>query len=241
MRTSTTVAGLSTIAFALAGIAWFALEITPPGLGFEDTDNPAVMLGFVRAHPDIYVHAGLALILMAITLTVAVLGVAEVAARRANSLGLRTASAFGLFAAAFFLMHAGIRIGSSGPLLHIGGLKDEWGEVAYLASQVAGQALQIGGIVGLCLWAVGLSLIGIQTRIFPLALLALAVFPVIRLVTGTLGPLGLLPDSDLLWVLSIAAIPGTMLWCLVLGLVLLRRGLQSAVEPRLGPVTAGGG
>jgi len=69
VRTPTRVSGLSTIAFALAGIAWFALEITPPGLGFEDTDNPAVMLGFVRAHPDIYVNAGLALILMAITLT----------------------------------------------------------------------------------------------------------------------------------------------------------------------------
>ena len=58
-RTATRVVGLSTIAFALAGIAWFALEVTPPGLGFEDTDNPTVMLDFVRAHPDIYVNAGL--------------------------------------------------------------------------------------------------------------------------------------------------------------------------------------
>ena len=240
MRLSTRVAGLSTIAFALAGTAWFAFEMTPVGLGFEDTDNPAVMVSFVRTHPDIYVDAGLALILMAIALTAAVVTVAEVAAPRANSPALRWASAFGLFAAAFFLIHGGIRVGSSGPLLHIAGLKEEWGEVAYLAAQVTGQALLVSGIVGLCLWAIGLSLIGIQTRVFPIALCALGAFPAIRLVTGTLGPLGLLPDSDLLWVFSIAAIPGTMLWCLVLGLVLLRRGFRSALEPRLDPAAAGG-
>ncbi|MBA2381551.1 MAG: hypothetical protein H0V73_05510 [Chloroflexi bacterium] len=240
MKLSTRVAGLSAIVFALAGLAWFAFEVTPVGLGFEDTDNPAVMVSFIRTHPDVYVDAGLALIMMAIALTAAVLTVADVAAERANSAALRWASAFGLFAAAFFLVHGGIRIGSSGPLLHIADLKGEWGEVAYLAAQVTGQALAIGGIVGLCLWAIGLSLIGIQTRVFPLALCALAAFPAIRLVTAILGPLRLLPDSELLWAISIAAIPGTMLWCLTLGLVLLRRGFQSAVQSRLDPATAGG-
>lgn len=236
--TSARAAALSTIVFAFAGAAWFAFEIAPVGLGFEDTDNPAVMLRFVRAHPDIFVNAGLALIVMAITFTVAVLGVAEGLGPRSNSLLLRSASAFGLVAAAFFLMHAGIRIGTSGPLLHIGGLNEDWGEVAYLAAQVVGQALLIGGIVGLCLWAVGLCLVGIQTRVLPLPLCLLGVLPAIRLVTGTLGPLRLLPDSDLLWVLSVAAIPGTMLWCLLLGLVLLRRGIEPAAERPREPVTA---
>lgn len=231
------VAGSATIVFAIAGASWFYLEITPVGLGFEDTDNPAVMLGFVRAHPDVYVNAGLALLVMAVALTAAVLAVADVAASRANSLALRSASAFGLFAAALFLVHAGIRIGSSGPLIHIAGLKDEWGEAAYVAAQVAGQALSIGGIVGLCLWSVGLSLIGLRTKVFPLGLCVLGAFPAIRLVTGTLGPLGLLPDIDGLWVISIALIPGTMIWFLVLGLVLLRRGFASG-EPRLDPATA---
>ncbi|MEO6349958.1 MAG: hypothetical protein ABIP53_04830, partial [Candidatus Limnocylindrales bacterium] len=185
-----------------------------------------------------YINAGLALLLMAVTLSAAVLTVAEVVGARANVAALRWASAFGLVASAFFLLHAGIRIGSSGPLLHMASQRAEWGEIAYLAAQVTGQALTIGGIVGLCLWAVGLSLIGLRTKVFPLALCALGVFPALRLVTGTMGPLGILPDSELLWVFSIAAIPGTMLWCFVLGLVLLRRSIRSTSQPRLDPASA---
>ena len=48
---------LSVIVFALAGIAWIALESTPPRLGFEDTDNPSVMVEFIRAHPEVFVRA----------------------------------------------------------------------------------------------------------------------------------------------------------------------------------------
>ena len=54
---------LSVIVFALAGIAWFALESTSPRLGFEDTDSPAVMIRFIRAYPGVFVQAGMALIL----------------------------------------------------------------------------------------------------------------------------------------------------------------------------------
>ena len=75
---------LSVIVFALAGIAWFALESTPPRLGFEDTDNPAVMVEFIRAHPEVFVQAGMALILMAVSLTIAVLSVAEVIGTRSG-------------------------------------------------------------------------------------------------------------------------------------------------------------
>ncbi len=85
-------------AVALAGIAWFALESTPPRLGFEDTDNPAVMVRFIRAYPEVFVQAGMALILMAISLTVAVLAVAEVIGPRSGAVGLRSTSALGLFA-----------------------------------------------------------------------------------------------------------------------------------------------
>ena len=240
VRNTTRVAALSSIVFALASIAWFALELIPPSLGFEDTDNPAVMLRFVRAHPDVYVQAGIALILMAITLTVATLAVADVAAPRSDSLAVRCVSAFGLIAAAFYLLSGALRIGASGPLLHFASLKDEWGEAAYLAVQVASQGLLISGIVALCLWAVGLSLIGLRTKVIPVALCALGIFPAIRLVTGLLGPLGALPDSDLLWVLSITSIPGVMLWCLLLGIVLLRRGFGSAEDPHVdrAPVVA---
>jgi hypothetical protein len=136
---------LSVIVFAVVGIAWFALEIAPPALGFEDTDSPAVMLPFLRQHSELSVYAGIAVIIMAITLTVATFTVSDVVAPRANSLAIRSTSALGIFSAAFLFM-------------------------------------------------------------------------------GLLGPLGVLPDDmpDVLWIVFMVSIPGVMLWCLVLGLVLLR-------------------
>ena len=239
MRNTTMAGALASIVFALAGIALFILETTPPRLGFEDTDNPAVMVRFVQAYPDVFIYAGLALILMAISLTAATLAVGDAFAPRSNPLAVRCVSAFGLLAAAFFLLSAALHIGASGPLLHMAGLRAEWGEAAYLAFNVANQASGIMGIFMLCAWAVGLSLIGLRTRVIPIALCALGILPAIRLVTGVLGPLGLLPDSEFLWIIGMASIPGVMVWCLVLGLVLLRRGFGSEAEPRLAPATAG--
>jgi hypothetical protein len=230
---------LSVIVFGLAGIAWFALESTPPRLGFEDTDDPAVMVEFIRAHPEVFVQAGMALILMAVSLTIGVLSVAEVVGTRSGGVGQRSISSFGLFAAAFFLFGGGIRIGSSGPLLHMAGLRTEWGEGAYLAAQVVSQAVLIGGLLALCLWAVGLSLIGLRTKTLPLALCILGILPAFRIVSGTLAPLGLMPDAEILWLMSMASILGTILWCLLLGVVLLRRSFAETSELAVGPGFAG--
>ncbi len=239
MRSTTRVAALSTFLFALAGIVWFVLEGTPPRLGYEDTDDPAVMVGFIRQYPQVFVQSGTMLVLMAISLTIAVLAVAEVVGPRSGTVGLRSTSAFGLFSAGLFLFGGSVRIGSSGPLLHMAGLREEWGEGAYLAAQVVSQALLIGGILALCLWAVGLSLIGLRTKAIPLALCVLGVLPAFRIASGMLGPLGLLPDSDVLWIISIASIFGTILWCFILSLVLLRRSFGSTAEPAAEPATAG--
>lgn len=228
MKTSARVAGLSVIAFAVLGIFWFILEGTPPRLGFEDTDDPSVMVRFIREQPAVFVHAGAALLLMAISLTVAVLAVAALVAPRSGQVGLWSTSVFGLFAAGLFLFGGAVRIGSSGPLLHMAGLREEWGEGAYLAAQVVSQAVLIGGIFALCLWTVGLSLIGIRTKVIPLALCVLGVLPAFRIVGGMLGPLGLLPDVDIFWIISILSILGTILWCLILGIVLLVRSIGSA-------------
>ena len=214
---------LSVIVFALAGIAWLALESTPPRLGFEDTDSPAVMVEFIRAHPEVFIQAGMALIVMAISLTITVLAVAEVIGPRSGAVGLRSTTAFGLFAAALFMFGGGIRIGSSGPLLHMAELRTAWGDGAYLAVQVSSQAVLIVGLLALCLWAVGLSLIGLRTKVLPLALCVLGILPAFRIVSSTLGPLGLMPGTEIVWLVSMASILGTILWCLLLGVVLLRR------------------
>lgn len=238
MKNTARAAGLSIIAFALAGVLWFVLESTPPRVGFEDTDNPAIMVEFVRTHPEVFVHAGIALIVMAISLTVAVLAIAEVMGPRSGAVGLRSSSAFGLFAAAFFMFGGAIRIGSSGPLLHMAGLRDEWGDGAYLAAQVVSQGVLIGGIFVLCLWVVGLSVIGLRTKALPLALCVLGILPAFRIVSSTLGPLGLLPDAEVLWLIGMAAILGTILWCLLLGVVLLRRSFESTAGSFVDPALA---
>lgn len=226
-RSPIRIAAISTSVFALAAIAWFVLEGTPPRLGFEDTDDPSVMVEFIRQHPEVFVQAGALLVLMAISLAIAVLAVEDVVRRQPGGVGLRSTSIFGLFAAAFFLFGGAVRIGSSGPLLHMAGLREGWGEGAYVAAQVVSQAVLIGGVFAVCLWAVGLSLIGVRTKVIPLALCALGVLPAFRIVSGLLGPLGLMPDVGGLWVISIASIFGTILWCLILGIVLLRRSFRS--------------
>lgn len=232
MRSTARVGAISIIVFALAGIAWSALELAPPILGFGDTDDPAVSLQFLREHSDIYVKAGIVLILMAITLTVATFAVSDVVAPRSNSLALRSTSAFGLFSAAFFFGHGALRMGS-GPLLHIDSLNHDWGEAAYLAVQMVGiHGFAQAAIFTLCTWAIGISLIGLRTKTIPLVLCALGVIPAFRLLGGLLGPLGFLPEGLwFLWPLFMASIPGVMLWCLILGIVLLRRGFRSMENP----------
>ena len=103
---------------------------------------------------------------------------------------------------------------------------------------MVGQALLISGIVGICVWAVGLSLIGLRTGALPVALCVLGFVPAFRLVGGILGPLGALPDVEGLWVLGMISIPGTMVWFLLLGMVLVRRGSGSVGEQDVVAVTA---
>lgn len=129
----------------------------------------------------------------------------------------------GIFSAAFLFIHGVVRL-SVEPLLYIDSLDRDWGEAAYLVVQVVGvHGFAQAGVFALCLWAIGISLIGLRTRALPVAVCLLGAIPVIR-VLGLLGPLGVLPDDmpDVLWIVFMVSIPGVMLWCLVLGLVLLR-------------------
>ncbi len=232
--TTVRLGALSVIVFAVAGIAWFALEIAPPALGFENTDSPAVMLPFLREHASLSVYAGLVLVVMAISLMVATLFVWDTIAPRADSLAVRSASAFGVFSAAFFLIHGVIRLAVE-PVLFIDDLNHAWGESAYLIVQVMGiHGFAQAGSLSLCMWAVAISLIGLRTRALPLALCVLGVIPALRLLGLLGGPLNVLPDG--LWIVFMLAIPGVMLWCLLLGLVLVRRAFMGSVTPRVDAV-----
>lgn len=229
MRSTNLVAGVSIVAFAILALISFLLESVPAQLGFEG-DDPASMVRFVRENPDVFPRAGAVLILMSITLTIGTLAALEALSGRANGLALRIVTAFGSFAAVLFLVHGAMRIASSGPVLFIAGMREEFGEGAYLAVQMAGvHGVGVAGILALSLWATGLSLIGVRSRAIPLALALLGILPALRL-ASVLGPLGLLPDSEIIWLISLAAIFGLVLWTLLFGLVLLARGLRAAPQ-----------
>ena len=218
---SARIGALSLIVFAIAGIVWFALEVAPPALGFEDTDSPAVMLPFLREHSDLSVAAGYILFVMATAMIVATFAATDALAPRASELAIRTTSAFGILAAAFFFMLGVIR-SSVLPLLYIDGLNHTWGEAGYVTVQLMTiHGFAQAGSLALCLWAVGISLIGLRTRALPLAICLLGFIPALRVVGLLFGPLEVLPD--VLWIVFMLAIPGVMVWCLLLGLVLLRR------------------
>jgi hypothetical protein len=71
---------------------WVTLELLPPALGFDDTDNPAVSLDYLRQYPQFYLLAGATVFIMAIANIVASFAVrvpALAASRRDPLKGLR--------------------------------------------------------------------------------------------------------------------------------------------------------
>lgn len=212
------------IVASLAGIAWTALELVQPSLGFDDTDSPGVTLKFLAIHADVWVNASMVLLLLAGSLLVATFAVSDVLAQQSSRLTVRSISAAGTFAAACFFMFGVLR-GSAHPLLYIEALDRAWGESAFLVIQMVGiHGFAQAGILAFCLWAVGVSTAGLRSGALPRAVCLLGVIPTIRVVLLVLGPTGAietLPDG--LWVVAMIAIPGAFLWALILGLVLLRR------------------
>ena len=204
------------------------LQLAQQSLGFEDTDDPAVNLAFLRGHLDNYLQQGLAFMVMALALTIVVFAMWDILVAQRGGLGLRTVSTFGL-AAALCLFLFGVFRYSVRPLLYIDGLNTEWGEAAYLIQQVAGvHGVGQGGILAMCGWAVGVAILGARSGVLPRWLTILSVLPAVRLLSGV-GPL--LGPNDLpgeLWIVAILSIPGSFVWIILLGAVLLRRGLRAA-------------
>lgn len=223
-----TAGAIALVVFALAGLAWFVLELGPQFWGFADTDSPAVSLDYLRGHADIYAWAGVVLLAMAVSLVVGTIATADVLGERAGSLAVRSTSAFGLFAAAFFFLNGVIRLGVR-PLLYIDSLDPDWGEAAYLVVQMTSiHGAAQAAITALCLWAIGVSVFGYRGRTVPTIVCVLGAIPLIRLL-GVLGPLGIadaLPGET--WLLFMASIPGVYVWCLALGVALARRRAATA-------------
>jgi hypothetical protein len=233
-RAALRAGGIATVIAGLGGIVWFTLELLPPVLGFDDTDNPAVSLDYLRQHPQFYPLAGVVLFTTAIALVVASFAVSDALEPRTSSLTRRSLSALGLLSAAFLFMHGVLR-SSVGPLLYIDGMNSAWGESAYLTIQMLGiHGFAQAGLLMLCVWTVGISVAGARSRALPIWLCVLGIATGLRLVLVVAGPLLMAARIDLpeiLWLGSMALIPLSMLWWLGLGVVLL---LTSRRHPRTG-------
>jgi len=214
--------GISLTVFVLAFVATFALESWRVQLGFEDGDNPEQSVSFIKQHGRIYEISGIVQILMTVALTVGSLAVAEVIGQSAPPLAVKSIAAFGLFSAAAYFLNGALRLAAARPLLYIDGLRHEWGVTAYLIVQMVGvQGFAQAGIVNFGLWALGVSLVNARIHLFPRALSLLGVFPAFHLFAGLFGPfLGTALDS--LFMLYVLSIFGTVLWCFVLGILLVR-------------------
>jgi hypothetical protein len=206
------------IVAGLAGLAWFWAELAPQRAGFEDTDNPATGLAFVAAHPDAWVHAGLALAIAALALVVTVLAMRdrlEAAGRpQAGTVATRAIMVVGLFAAGMLLLMAAVRL-AGGPLLYVQGLRQEWGEAAYLVTQFVGiQLFGVGGLTVLSAWIVAVAWLGVRRGAVPRLVAVLAVLPAVRL-ASVVALLGL--PIEALWFVFMAAIPASFAWLVLLG------------------------
>lgn len=221
--------GIAVIVAGLAGVAMFALELMGPVLGFDDTDNPAVSLDYLRQYPQFYALAALAVFIMALAYIVASFAISDVLAPRTSSIARRSLSALGLFAAAFLFMHGVLRE-SVGPLLYIDSVDSGWGESAYLAIQMLGTHGFLGaGLLAVGVWSVGICVAGAYSRSFPTWICVLGLVAGLRLVLLMAGPFLTAAAIDLpgVWLASVALIPLGMIWWLALGVVLLVKSRRS--------------
>ncbi|MDJ0339158.1 hypothetical protein [Cryobacterium sp. PH31-O1] len=223
-RATLRAGGVAVIIAGLGGILSVTLELLPPALGFDDTDNPVVSLDYLRQYPQIYPVVGVTVFVMAIADIVASFAVSDALAPRTSSITRRSLSALGLLTAAFLFMHGVLRE-SVGPLLYVDAMNSGWGESAYLTILMLGtHGFAQASLLALGFWAVGISVAGARSHALPIWLCVLGVISGLRLVILIAGPFLTAANVDLpgfFWFGSVALIPLGMLWWLALGVVLL--------------------
>lgn len=252
LRRGSVVGGLALGVFAVAGIAWFLLELVAPNSGFDDTDSPEAGIAFIRAQPAVYRWGGIALLAMAASLSLGVLALADVMGSRPEgqgrpsqvraALAIRFTTILGLVAAASFLFQGVLR-SSVEPLLYVAGLDRDWGESGYLVFQMAGvHGFVQAAVLCASAWAIMVGALGWRTRTLPRVLCLAAVVPAMRLLilVGPTGLADLLPEET--WFLLMASVPALPLWCALVGVVLGWRALLGArTDPSVSPSPAGAG
>lgn len=214
--------GVAALLAGLGAVGVVGLEARRSSLGFDNADDPRVMLEFFRQHADLYASSGLLLIVVGISLAVAVLALWRATSAADPGLLNALGAVFGLFSSAFFFAQGVLRVQAPETILHIADLDEASGLAAYAAVQMAGtQGLGSSGGFALALWAVAVAVATWPRRTLPRPVAVLAVLPAAFLLIGLLGPL--VGESYGLYLLYLAGVLlGLPLWCVGVGVALLR-------------------
>lgn len=210
-------AGLGLLACGLGLPAAFALETATRPAG-TDGDNAAQSLVYLQQHGTAYQLSGLCLVVAALGLL-----------RAATTVPWRTAflTAVGCVAAGLWVFAGALRVSAPGPVDHIRGYDEQWGEAAYLVVQMAGtQGGLLGGVVLTAFWVVTGCVVAWRGGTLPRPLCALGL---VALVYPLGSVLSLLVDlGDALWfagLLSlVVGVPG---WLVVTGAWATATGVRS--------------
>jgi hypothetical protein len=172
---STRTPGFALIATGVTLALVSVLELSA-GDARGDGDNPADSLRFLAEFGDLYAYSGLALVTGGVALVLAVLAIRRMLGEL--SLAFSTTSAFAVLSGGFLAVCGVMRMQAVGTVPHIQGLKESWGESAYLTVQIAGtQGLLSAGMMGLAAWLIALAIVFVRRGVTGPILLA--VFPTI--------------------------------------------------------------
>ena len=214
-------AGLGLLVMGICLPLAFALEAATRPEG-TDGDNAADSLRYLQEHGTAYQLSGVCLVVAALGLI-----------RAATAVPWRTPflTAVGSVAGGLWAFTGALRISSPGPIEHIRGYDETWGETAYLVVQMAGtQGALLSGVVLVSFWIVTGCALAWRSGLLPRGLAALGlvglVYPLMSALSMVAGDL---PDAT--WFLAIASLfLGLPAWCLATGTWAVVTGLR-AREP----------
>ena len=211
-------AGLGLVSVGLLLPLSFVLEAATRPEG-TDGDNPADSLLYLQEHGTAYALSGCCLLLAALGLM-----------RAATAVPWRTPfqTVVGSVAAGLWAFTGALRISSPGPIDHIRGYDQDWGEAAYLVVQMAGtQGGLLSGVVLTEFWIVTGCLLAWRSRALARPLCALGMVALLYPLVFVLG-LALEGIEEGLWILGIGSLVlGLPVWFLSSGVWAIVTGGQS--------------
>lgn len=215
-------AGLGLLAVGIFLPLAFILELATRPAG-SDGDNATDSLLYLQEHGTAYSLSGSCLLLAALGLI-----------RAATAAPWRTPflTAIGSVGAGLWAFTGALRISSPGPIDHIRGYDQDWGEAAYLAVQMAGtQGGLLAGVMLTEFWIITGCLLAWRARTLPRPLCALGMVALVYPLGFVVGYV--VSIEDWTWILGVGSLViGLPVWFLASGAWVLATGARTTPAGR---------